>query len=103
MNNKKNVKAPPQSKETLRENPASGEDNKSVTFSIVADGTAYLAKVSPFSFNDETRFYIRINGGVQHVFTWDQEIPGYRAIDDEASLLPDSLEQALSEKLQSLL
>lgn len=103
MNNKKNVQGLQKANEAGSENPTSGEDNKSVTFSIVADGTPYLAKVSPFSFNDETRFYIRINGGVQHVFTWDQEIPGYRAIDDEASLLPDSLEQALSEKLQSLI
>lgn len=81
-------------------NPEAGEDNRSVTFSIVADGIPYLAKVSPFSFNDETRFYIRINGGPQHVFAWDAELPGYRAIDDDAASMPDSLEEALSQKLQ---
>ena len=68
---------------------------------MVVDDVPYLVKVSPFSFNDEQRFYVSINGGTEHVFTWDSEIGSLRAIDDEASILPDALEEEISRQLQS--
>jgi hypothetical protein len=70
-------------------------------FDLLVDGVPYLVKATPFSFNGEARFYISINGDGEHVFTWDSEIGGLRAIDDSASILPDGLEEAISEKLQS--
>jgi len=71
------------------------------TLNLVVDDVPYLVKVSPFSFNGEARFYVNVNGGDDHVFTWDSELAGLRAIDDGASVLPNTLEEAISQKLQS--
>jgi hypothetical protein len=70
------------------------------SFSMVVDDVPYFVKVTPFPYNAETRFYINVNGGDDHVFTWDAEIRRLRAIDDSAWLLPDVLEDAINEKLQ---
>ncbi|HKC34848.1 MAG TPA: hypothetical protein VKB95_02265 [Chitinophagaceae bacterium] len=72
-------------------------------FGLVVDGVPYTVKSIPFSFNDELRFRIILNGASEHVFTWDSEIGMLRAIDDDSSVLPAGLEEALSEKLQSQL
>lgn len=71
------------------------------TFNLVVDDVPYLIKASPFTFNGTSRFYVNINGGDDHIFTWDSELAGLRAIDDNASILPDALEEAISHKLQS--
>jgi hypothetical protein len=36
------------------------------------------------------------------VFTWDSELKRLRSIDDNASTLPDSLEEAISDELLHL-
>jgi len=69
------------------------------TFDLVVDKVPYLIRVTPFLFNDEKRFRISVNGDNGHVFAWDPEIVGLHALDDEASVLPDSLEKAISDKL----
>jgi hypothetical protein len=71
------------------------------TFNLMVDSVPYLVKVMPFTFNDEVRFYITVNGGEQHVFTWDSEVRGLRAIDDGAAMIPSALEEEISQKLQS--
>jgi hypothetical protein len=71
-------------------------------FDLLVDGVPYLINATPFSFNNEMRFLIKINGGDEHVFTWDSEPGALRAIDDGAATLPTSLEEALNEKLQAL-
>ncbi len=71
------------------------------TFDMVVDSVPYLVKVSPFSFNDETRYNVSINGGENHVFTWDSEVSGLRAIDDSASTLPSVVEEEISARLLS--
>lgn len=73
-----------------------------MTFNLVLDKVPYLVKVTPFVFNGETRFYVSINGGEDHVFTWDSEVRELRAIDDEASVLPVGLEEEISRELQTL-
>ena len=73
-----------------------------MSFNMVVDKVPYLVTVTPFYFNGETRFYININGGEPHVFTWDSEIHELRAIDDEASVLPVGLEEEISRELQAL-
>lgn len=70
-------------------------------FDLVVDDVPYLVKASPFSFNGETRFYVDVNGSGEHVFTWDSAVGRLRAIDDNASILPDALEEAISQKLQA--
>jgi hypothetical protein len=71
-------------------------------FNLLVDKVPYLATVTPFDFNGETRFYVSINGGENHVFTWDSEVREIRAIDDEASVLPVGLEEEISRELQTL-
>ncbi len=71
-------------------------------FDLVVDGVPYSVIATPFAFNEGLRFTISINGGEEHVFTWDSELGALRAIDDSAGVLPVSLEEALSEKLQAL-
>lgn len=71
------------------------------TFNLLIDDVPYIVKVSPFRFNGETRFYVSVNGGDDHVFTWDSELSGMRAIDDNAAILPPAVEEAISQKLQS--
>ena len=71
-------------------------------FDLLVDGVPYMIDATPFSFNDEVRFMVKVNGGEAHVFTWDSELALIRAIDDDAGTLPVGLEEALSEKLQAL-
>jgi hypothetical protein len=74
-----------------------------MNLNIVVDKVPYLIRVEPFDFNGETRFYIKINDGENHVFTWDSELHELRAIDDEASVLPVALEEQISQELQALI
>jgi hypothetical protein len=72
-------------------------------FGLLVEGVPYTVKSIPFLFNEELRFRIILNGASEHVFTWDSQIGMLRAIDDDSSVLPAGLEEALSEKLQSQL
>jgi hypothetical protein len=70
-------------------------------FDMVVDGVPYSVRSVPFLFNDEPRFRVCINGGTEHLFTWDSQAGMLRAIDDESSTIPSVVEEALSERLQS--
>jgi hypothetical protein len=70
-------------------------------FNLVVDNVPYMVKATPFTFNGETRYRVRFNESSEHVFTWDSSLAQLRAIDDDASTMPDNLEIAISGKLQS--
>jgi hypothetical protein len=70
-------------------------------FNLLVDSVPYLVSAAPFSFNGEMRWSVSLNGGTEHIFTWDSELKRLTAIDDDASVLPEGLEEAISEKLQS--
>lgn len=70
-------------------------------FNLLVDSVPYMIKATPFRFNGEIRYRVSLNGGADHVFTWDSSVGQLRAIDDDASTLPDNLEEAISDKLQS--
>ncbi len=70
-------------------------------FDILVDSVPYMVKAAPFTFNGETRYRVSFNGSPEHVFTWDSSLGQLRAIDDDSSTMPDSLEEAISERLQS--
>ncbi len=78
--------------------PTGGNEKR---FNILVDSVPYVVQAVPFSFNGETRYRVSFNGSPEHVFTWDSSLGQLRAIDDESSTLPDNLEIAISEKLQS--
>ena len=80
-----------------------GSRTNESNFNLVIDGVPYFIKSIPFSYNEELRFRVIINDSTQHVFTWDSEVKMLRAIDEDASNVPDGLEEAISEKLQSQL
>jgi len=68
---------------------------------LLVDGVPYMVQVKPFEFNEETRFKVSYNGSQEHIFTWDSELKRLKAIDDDSATLPDTLEAAIAEKLQS--
>lgn len=70
-------------------------------FNILADNVPYMVTAARFKFNGEARYKVTFNGSSEHVFTWDSSLGHLRAIDDEASTMPDNLELAISEKLQA--
>jgi hypothetical protein len=70
-------------------------------FNLLVDSVPYMVSAKPFRFNEEVRYRVSVNGGSEHVFTWDSSLGQMRAIDEEASTLPDNVEEAISEKLQS--
>jgi hypothetical protein len=82
--------------EELRSSPANER-----RFDLLVDSVPYMVHATPYKFNGEVRYRVSFNGGSEHVFTWDSSTGQLRAIDDEASTLPDNLEEAISEKLQS--
>ena len=80
-----------------RQTPRDTEKN----FNILVDNVPYIVTAARFTFNGEVRYKVSFNGSSEHVFTWDSSLGQLRAIDDEASTMPDNLEIAISEKLQS--
>jgi hypothetical protein len=79
--------------------PKNGAATK--TFTLLVDKVPYEVKIQPFDFNDEKRCYVNVNAGAYHVFTWDTEVMGWRAIDDDSADLPEVVEEAISKKLQA--
>lgn len=71
------------------------------TVDFLVDGVAYFVRVKPFKFNDENRYYISVNDGPDHLFIWDDQMRQIRSLDDDAAILPDGLERAISDKLIS--
>jgi len=71
-------------------------------FELIADGVPYEVKAKPFMFNDELRFKVTYNDSEEYIFTQDAEAGQLMAIDDAAVDIPDNLEEAMAEKLNSI-
>ncbi len=69
-------------------------------FNLVVDNVPYRVEFEPFFFNEQVRYYVSINAGPKDVFVWDSTILKFRAINDNAGVLPVALEQAISAKLE---
>ena len=69
-------------------------------FEIRVDGVPYVVTASPFEFNTETRYSVKYNGN-EHIFTWDSRIGRLASIDDDASEIPEVLEEEIARRLQS--
>lgn len=72
---------------------------ESQTFNILVDDIGYEVKVTPRMVNDEKRFEISINNGADHIYVWDEQLQSLRALDDETSAIPVTLEKAISDRL----
>ena len=70
-------------------------------FEILVDKIPYQVKVIPFEYNTETRFRVKYNGGDEHIFTWNSSVGRLVPIDDDAATIPDDLEVAIAQRLQS--
>lgn len=70
---------------------------------INVDMTPYILDVTPFSFNEEMRYYVSYNGSPDILFAWDNTVGHYAAFGDEAATLPDNLELKIAEKLQQMM
>lgn len=70
-------------------------------FNLVVDEIPYRVEFEPFFFNEQVRYYVSINAGPKDVFVWDTDVELFRAIDDNAGILPVGLEKAISAKLQT--
>ena len=79
----------------MKKNSTNGRSS----FDLTVNKVPYHVDILPFSFNEEKRFEISINGDDGHIFAWDPDIVGLRALDESASTLPDDLEKAISDKL----
>lgn len=78
----------------------SGRKNDNKQYNILIDEVPYVVNTAPFDYNGEQRYYVSVNGGPDHVFTWDSEIGRLTAINREAATLPEALELEISNKLQ---
>ncbi|OQP38649.1 hypothetical protein A4H97_18175 [Niastella yeongjuensis] len=72
------------------------------SYDLVVDDVPYLVSAEAFTYNDEQRYYVTVNGGPQHVFIWDTDLKRLTALDtdEDSATLPEALEEALSKKLQ---
>lgn len=86
--------------EPLIDQTKANKDNER-HFNLVVDEIPYRVEFEPFFFNDQVRYYVSINAGPKDVFVWDTEVELFRAIDDNAGVLPVGLEKAISEKLRT--
>ncbi len=71
-------------------------------FDLTVDNTPVEVIATPFVFNEETRFRVSYNGSPVHIFAWDSSLHKLAAIDDNAEMIPDSIENAIAEKLQRM-
>jgi hypothetical protein len=74
---------------------------KTFLFELLVDGVPYEVRATPFQFNDDIRFRVSYNGGQIYVFVWNQELRMLTAIGDDTGTIPDSLERAISQKLEA--
>lgn len=68
---------------------------------LLVDGIPYRIEYEPFFFNNQVRYYVSVNAGPKDVFVWDTDIELFRAIDDNAGVLPVTLGKAISTLLQN--
>ncbi len=109
MSNKNKISAEQEMRnkafDAMEKEPAFEVDNKNTAgakrMTLLVDKVPYEVRVTPFTFNEERRYYVSVNGSEEHVFTWDTEASSLRAIDDDAADLPDVVEEAISRELMA--
>lgn len=77
------------------------KDMKDHSFTLVVDDLPLEVTAVPFQYNTETRFKVSYNNSPEVVFTWDSSLGRLAPLGDEAAAMPDSIEVAIAEKIQS--
>lgn len=67
---------------------------------MAVDKVPYIINASPFEFNLEIRYTVKVNGTEEYLFLWDNTLGRFAAVGDNSSTLPDNLENAIALKLQ---
>ena len=75
---------------------------KTFLFELLVDGVPYEVRATPFQFNDDIRFRVSFNGGQTYVFVYDQQLKRLTAIGEGTETIPVNLEEAISQKLESM-
>jgi hypothetical protein len=72
-------------------------------YELLVDEVPYLVSTEAFTYNGEQRYYVSVNGGPQHVFTWDADLKRLNTLDtdEDSATLPEALEEAISNRLQA--
>lgn len=82
-------------------NPTQRKPANRKTYVFLLDSVPYSVTAEPFTFNSGQRYYVTVNGGPEYIFSWDPEMGRLAAIDVDASILPDALEQEISARLEA--
>ena len=71
-------------------------------FEILIDGIPYIVTATPYRFNDDIRFKVKINESREYVFAWDSSVGQIVAIGDEGINIPDNVETEIGARLQTV-
>jgi hypothetical protein len=74
---------------------------KDRTFTLLVDDVPLEVTSVPFVFNTETRYRVSYNNSPEVVFTWDSSLGRLAPLGDESSTMPEAVEVAIAERLQS--
>lgn len=81
----------------METNKTSNQEIRS--FNVTVDGVGYAIESTPFQFNDQVRYSIRVNGGEPAVFVWNDEMTMFQSLQDNTSVYPDGLMRAINDEL----
>ena len=76
--------------------------NKSHDFQVTVDGVPYFVEATPYELNDQIRYHVSINGGPLLSFAWNDELQLFKALNDDASTLPEGLILAITQNILEL-
>ncbi|TDH23039.1 hypothetical protein EXU57_18450 [Segetibacter sp. 3557_3] len=72
------------------------------SFQLMLDGVPYEVRVSPFQFNEATRYNISINGSDEYVFAYDDNVSQYVPLSDDSSTIPQNIETEIGLRLLAM-
>ena len=73
--------------------------NNERRFNISVDRVGYSVAATPFDFNDQVHYHVRVNQGEPAVFAWDVEMSMFKSSSEDTSTLPDGLMRAINDEL----
>ena len=81
----------------MHNNPENSRNERK--FGVIVDGVGYTVSATPFDFNDQVRYNVKVNQGDPAVFAWDSEMSMFKSLSDDTSVFPDGLMRGINEEL----